>query len=464
MRTFVYLFISALSLVANSQNSNLKWYFGDKAAIDFNSSTPTALLNSNMMTFDNCASMSERISGDLLFYSNGINVWNRNHQIMFNGTGLNGNITAGYSAFPIKKPGANNLYYLFTCDAEAGTKGIQYSIIDLDLDNGLGGITEVKNVQILQRASEKITATKHANGKDIWIITHEWNSNNFTSYLLSENELAVNPIISSVGAVHSGGTNGVYNALGQISINLSGSKVVCAIYDLNKYEIFDFDNSTGILTNPMSITNIPRAWGAEFSPNSRYLYTTTWLGNQSDIVRQFDLSTNDQSAINQSVKTVGNLTSPNQTYKSGYLQLGPDNKIYIAKFDATFIASINSPDNDFLSCDFTDNSISLGGRLSKAGLPAFLKENQIPKSIADNLLESDIKIFPNPASNFVYLSVTKPIKSVKLYNLDGKLIYRLDSPSYINLEINVFDLNSGIYIVEVESKNNSIRSKIIVFN
>jgi hypothetical protein len=231
------------------QNSNNNWCFGNLAGLSFSSGSPTNFNNSSLFAFDNNATMSHFSTGDLLFYSNGEKVWNRNHQIMFNGNGLLGSNTGGNSAFAIRKPMSNNIYYLFTSDAFAGNDGIRYSIIDMNLDNGLGAITEIKNSILLNKACEKIAATPHANGKDVWIVFHEWNNNNYTAYLITENGIAENPIISSVGEIHGGGTEGVYNAMGQMSFNLNGSKLACAIYDKDLYEILDFDNSTGILSN-----------------------------------------------------------------------------------------------------------------------------------------------------------------------------------------------------------------------
>lgn len=70
------------------------WYFGDYAGIDFNGSTPVALTNSALFTYD-CASAISDPAGNLLFYSNGVTVWNKTHQVMNNGTGLLGNQSGG---------------------------------------------------------------------------------------------------------------------------------------------------------------------------------------------------------------------------------------------------------------------------------------------------------------------------------------------------------------------------------
>jgi len=195
-----------------SQRENNVWYFGDHAGLDFSTGISSALTNSAMYTLDNCASIAEEKSGRLLFYSNGEEIWNRNHIVMPNGSGLLGNITGGISAFAVRKPGTDSIYYLFTCDAFAWPNGLRYSIINMSLDAGLGDITAVKNIPLLVPSTEKITAIRHANNIDIWVITHPWNSNAFNAYLLTNSGLDTIPVVSNIGSTHAGGTLGCYNA------------------------------------------------------------------------------------------------------------------------------------------------------------------------------------------------------------------------------------------------------------
>src|SRR5688500_13154403 len=74
--------------VVYSQNQNNIWYFGDKAGLSFNAEPPSALY-SDLVTFEGTASIADP-AGNLLFYTNGAFVWNREHDIMPNGFGLTG--------------------------------------------------------------------------------------------------------------------------------------------------------------------------------------------------------------------------------------------------------------------------------------------------------------------------------------------------------------------------------------
>jgi hypothetical protein len=124
-------------------------------------------------------------------------VYNKNHQIMVNGAGLLGHPSSAQSATIVPKPGSGNLFYIFTTTNEHNPDGFRYSIVDMTLDGGNGAITTNKNIVIFTPTIENISITKHANGLDYWIISHEWNSNTFRVYLLSSTGLSATPVFSS---------------------------------------------------------------------------------------------------------------------------------------------------------------------------------------------------------------------------------------------------------------------------
>ncbi len=176
------------------------WYFGDKAGLDFNSGSPVALTNGQMTTDEGCAVLSNNL-GQLLFYTDGITIYNKNHQVMLNGTGLLGHPSSTQSATIVPKPGSTNLYYVFTQTVNAGPNGLRYSVIDLNLDGGLGGVTSDKNVFVTAPSCEKLAVVKHANNVDFWILVHGWNNNIISSYLLTSTGLSTTPINNSIGVV-----------------------------------------------------------------------------------------------------------------------------------------------------------------------------------------------------------------------------------------------------------------------
>jgi hypothetical protein len=113
------------------------WYFGNRAGLDFNSGVPVALTNGAMDAFEGTASMADE-NGQLLLYTDGSTVWNKQHQVMRNGTGLMGHANSAQACLIIPNPGNKNLYYIFTTDANGGPNGLRYSTVDLTKEGGLG--------------------------------------------------------------------------------------------------------------------------------------------------------------------------------------------------------------------------------------------------------------------------------------------------------------------------------------
>jgi hypothetical protein len=148
MKTSILILNLLFSLITYSQpGPNSNWYFGTNAGITFNSGAPVALTNGALTTTEGVATLSDN-SGNLLFYTNGITVWNRNHLVMTNGSGLLGDFSSTQSAIIIPKPGTNNIFYIFTSDNDYGPNGINYSEVDMNLSGGLGAITANKNIQL----------------------------------------------------------------------------------------------------------------------------------------------------------------------------------------------------------------------------------------------------------------------------------------------------------------------------
>lgn len=187
--------MSMLALAApetNAQGGNFIWYFGYNAGIDFNTTPPTALYDGQLFTNEGCATLTDT-QGNLLVYTDGVTVYNRLHQQMPNGFGLWGHSSSAQSAIIIPKPGSNSLYYIFTTENVEfpSLKRFSYSIVDMNLQNGLGDVIN-KNNLLHQPVAEFMNAVKHSNGIDYWITVHEEQSNNFITYLLTSS--GVNPV------------------------------------------------------------------------------------------------------------------------------------------------------------------------------------------------------------------------------------------------------------------------------
>jgi gliding motility-associated-like protein len=355
------LFLFKATTVKSQGEANI-WYFGDKAGLDFNSGVPVPLTDSEMDAFEGCASLANA-AGQLLFYTNGIKVWNRNHQVMLNGDGLLGHDSSTQSGTIIPMPGSANLFYLFTLDFQAFPNGVRYSIIDLNLDGGLGGVTSTKNVLLYSPSCEKISVVKHANETDFWIVTRAYNNNIIYSHLLNSSGLSTTPVMSnsSITADH------YLDTIGNMKISPNGSKLaICYGNTSNsRVELLDFNNATGQASNPQIIdTGSGSFYGVEFSPNGSLLYVTE--GNNFNLF-QYDL--NAVPIISSRIHLFD--SEPMLTRITRSLQLGPDGKIYVAMASSPALSVINKPNVYGFGCEFVVDAIPLAGKISGSGLPVF---------------------------------------------------------------------------------------------
>ena len=379
----VYILI-LLSDTLFSQGENNKWYFGSNAAMDFNSGAPVAIAGSALNTSEGSASIADA-AGNLLFYTDGKKVWNKNNVRMPNGDSLWGNPSTTQSALIVKQPGSSTKYYLFTCAAQVGIApfnsytGVSYSVVDMTLNGGKGDVIAVgKNTALLDNACEKLTAVKHCNGIDQWIIVHKWGNDAFYAYRLTPTGIS-DTVISNVGVVNQDlGSGGNTEAMGCLKASPNGKKLASAIYiDLNQVQLFDFDNVTGSISNPITITYPPPTtggypagyngpYGVSFSPDNQKLYVSINFDKPGHIY-QYDISSNVQSTILASEYTVATTT-----VLPGFatIQAGPNGKLYIA--NQRNVDVINNPNTLGAGCNFVANAVNLGFTFATYGLPNFV--------------------------------------------------------------------------------------------
>ena len=388
MKIKLAILILIFPLICFAQKQANIWYFGDHAGVSFNSGSPIALTNGQtaycyMYPHNEGSSTICDSSGALLFYSDGENVWNRNHQIMLNGSGLFGSISSTQSSIIVPQPSSPNRFYIFTTDGWVCggqlSHGFRYSVVDLCLENTLGDvIIAEKNILLLDTVSEKVAVTKHSNGTDYWILTHKFYSDKFYAFLLNSSGI-IDTVISSCGSFHGGN---ISHTMGQLKFSHNGQKVaigsvhgMLAVDNLEVLDIFDFDNSTGIISNAMALdrpnNNDMNIYGIEFSSDNSKLYVCGMpiSGAAQNYLFQYDLNAGggNIASINASL----NIIQSGGMLRLNGLQLGPNNKIYrISSIDNRHLAVINSPNNYGFSCNYQDTAVSLAGRWGSYSLPS----------------------------------------------------------------------------------------------
>jgi gliding motility-associated-like protein len=420
----VLLFFTSFAF---SQQEASVWYFGDHAGIKFHpDGSVTPLSDGKLVTDEGCSSIADK-NGNLLFYSDGRTVWDKNHVIMpngdyFGGTGLLGDISSTQSAIIVPKPGNPNLYYIFTIDephhenavvypnAFSGTyldtnsgktpndddglnNGMNYSIVDLSKIGSNGSIGDVisrnnplitydtnpAGEEIKFKCSEKITAVQDIAGDSYWVITQFIDK--FFAFKVTQSGVVTNPVVSTVlpNIPVSGYRR---NGIGYLKASPNGKKLAIAHDQKGNYlgssnfddgliYLYDFDIATGIVSKPQLIFSDMSPYGVEFSNDSNVLYISyiKFFGFIYDHYRvsQFNLLSADIPNSQMLIYSTTNING------NGALQLGPNNKIYCSINFSNSLGVINNPNVIGLGCDFNPAGQLLAATTShRLGLPPFI--------------------------------------------------------------------------------------------
>lgn len=375
----------------HAQREANTWYFGNYMGLDFNSGTAVPLNDGKITAYLGASEGVATISnanGNLLFYTNGLTVWNRFHQAMPNGTGLLGNESSTQSAVIVPKIGDSTTYYVFTVAQVGGPNGLQYSVVNMTLDNGRGDV-EVKNVPLVPNVTEKITAVRHCNNRDIWVVTHKTLSNTYYSFLVDPSGINTTPVISNTGTVLPGvipPSTLDSSTLGYLKASPDGKKIAAAHWSVN-VDISDFDNATGVVSNSYSLFQPADlhylAYGIEFSPDSKLVYTTVFYSDLPSAQRgnalfQYDISLATPAAVRASKQVISRNVDPAITYAA--LQVAPDGKMYMAKFGYKELAAVKNPNVYGTGCGFVPIAVTyaLPNQSSGYGLPTFIQSYFYP--------------------------------------------------------------------------------------
>lgn len=358
---FKVLFFLLPCLVFSQNKQGNNWYFGRYAGLNFNTDPPTPLLDGELNTWEGCATISDK-DGNLLMYTDGIKVWDRDHNQMPNGFNLGGDPSSTQSGVIIPHPGNKDIYYVFSVDYEVGK--LQYSIVDITANGGFGDVIS-KNNDLLDASTEKISAVRHANGRDFWVVGHEWATDNFYLWRVTDTGLLLTPKIISVGSIHSGNS---INSIGYLKFSSQGDKIAIASYYRGDFvEIFDFDNNTGEITNPVKLQEFGGRgpYGLEFSPNGEFLYISEAQGSTGKL-HQVKLPT-----VSGKINDISTVLASGRNF--GALQLAPNGKIYLAQDNQEYLNVIHLPNLEGAAANYEFQGQYLGGRDSRNGLPTFIQ-------------------------------------------------------------------------------------------
>ena len=444
-----------------SQNQNNIWYFGGEAGLNFNNGSPVALTNSAMYQAEGCATISDTL-GNLLFYTDGVTVWNANHVQMQNGGGLLGDNSSTQSALIVPRPLNCNKYYIFTLPAQDTITPFCYSVVDMSFNSGLGRVTS-KNNALHNPVTERLNATLKSNGIDYWVVTQDGDSNSFLVYSVTATGINMNPMMFPTCNPTPPGP-GCHSFLGEMKISKDGTKICYASQFPNFCVVCDFNNSNGNISNCFSLTQSGMPYGVEFSPDASKLYISS-LANPF-VLWQYDLLAGGQNAVQNSIQIIDS-TFGSPTQWGGALQLATDNKIYVNRLQKGFVGVISQPNLSGTLCNYVDSAVYLNGKICQDGLPNFIKQYStcsIATGIFSEFNNFNFEIAPNPFLDFTSIKFENPLRNnhnFYLYNVNGKLVKEINDIYTDKIVVEGDLLESGIYCFQLISKSDIIRGKLL---
>jgi len=497
MRLLFFISIFFVSTFLFSQNKyDYNWLYGyvsdpyssienEGILIDFNAvPTDTFIKDIPFDIFTENATMSDE-EGNLIFYTNGCEIANRNHEIMMNGDSLNpgefhnntcwgGYASSPQSALTLPVPNSPNQYYLFhKANVINGVPGfvvftnkIHYSLIDMSLDGGLGGVVEKNNVLIEDtlRAGE-LSAIKHSNGEDWWLINGKLATDSFFTFLATETGVE-GPFFQEIGLPD------IMDGRGSSAVCFSPDGTKFARYNKRDHlYLYDFDRSTGLLSNfeQIIVDDTISSGGCAFSSNSQFLYVST--GGR---LFQFDVTADDVKESQVFIDEYDGFMSPFAT-NFFHMQLAPDCRIFMnSKNGVDVLHVINHPNQKGLDCDFEQHSFPLPSyhQASMPHFPYYRMDTEFPICDTSLVVSSvdipvvkrpRIKVFPNPTSDYLMLSFsenTTQKRQVLLVNLLGQPIadfpIATGSPQ---VELDLVDIPKGIYLLQIVEEGKLIATE-----
>jgi hypothetical protein len=483
----LYIFFS-ITFSCFSQNlQNANWLFGNKSGLTFmpNPNAPTALYNP-VRFGESCATVSD-INGNLLFYTDGITVWNSSHNALINGTGLLSNSSSTQGVIIVPRPN-HDTYFVVTIDGESNNHyGLHYSEIDMSVGGGQV-VAATKNTPLKDHngididavyinRSEKLTSTVHGDGINYWIITQI--GGYIYSYLVSENGISSTPVASPAPITIQ---NSLYNlvGIGHMKISPNAQRIGICYYktgtgvnDLGGLALGKFNYYTGVATfdnNLITLTDEPYFSGLEFSPNSNIVYFSTTYKIYNTNQRAANSNSGNSLGNNLYALTdknstptlIGQIPSQNNYNKSinpvyttsngaEGLQLAIDGKIYSTTLQefttlSEYLSVINDPDN-FANPDFSAYSVYVGGDLDLC-LPQWVHFNSGNSCLSNIILDT-------PETNPVYYyKYSDYIKTKTNYTSSVGQNITLQAGNYIFMEPGTHIKTNSTYWAKIKDCDN----------
>jgi hypothetical protein len=486
-----------LNSTVYSQGYNHGWLLGygnwvDKGKINFTANSYQFLIEQRQIGFLDTQGNISALTGNLLMSSNGVYIANSSGNTMLNGSDLNPNsFTANWNnGLPLANgnlflpwPDDTTKYVLFhqtgnyDPNYNYASRALFYSIIDMTGDNGNGEVIQKNSIIVQDTLGWGLSACKHANGRDWWIVA------------LRDSGNVIYKILLTPSGIQSINTQNLpfpkyYGLASQPTFSPDGSKFSythgngISGFWIHEVRLLKFDRCSGNFYNPLliDISNNVSGFGVAFSPNSKYLYISKF-----DKIFQFNTDTTDISASIDTVAVYDGFISglPPTCCATDFwlMYLAANGKIYLTSGSGTqHLHEMNYPDNGGLACDVQQHSIDLGiwQASSVPNHPNYYLGCDTtlgctPCYVSVNEIEHDFKfnIYPNPSSgnfNIIYLLPQNKEGKLEVFDITGKVVYEMRLPQWSTLQqisLSAY-INSGLYNCVITSDGNRVSKKVAI--
>ncbi len=365
------------------RNANSRWFFTHPGAgLDFVDGGVRGVNNTGALPAH--ITVSHPKTKALQFYTDGQNCYNANHQVMQNGGNIagDGSWGPGYAVAPLVD--SANKYYLFSVYHISDTfSTLYYSVIDMDLNNGLGDVAAGrKNVVLANGNFSKSLLIVPGDNCDLWLVTHAIVLPEFKVYQITGNGINPQPVVSVTGSQVQGyaSNNGYSPAYFSPGMCVSPDRTRIATASFSSKTaggvlVSQFNTANGVVSSSLKIAEGDFLF-TQFSPDSRKLYAASFTGEGGLI--QWNLSGWNEDTITRSRKVVAAQNAA-RTFSGNHLRLYNDT-IYLNSMCGRFppcdygssqqkISIIANPNNEGQACNFIVDAIALNVPL----VPAILQ-------------------------------------------------------------------------------------------
>lgn len=359
------------------------WLFGRFGHIEFpNGGAPVAHPESSMHAHEGCASISDPNTGELLFYVNGYNLWDGNHNLV--ASGLEGHATSTQTVLILPPPSAGSLYHVFHTGPFGGLDIPLVGSFESPITHSTYSVTgSGPNLSVQQVTpptpmfgggdhTERLTGVTNADGTGFWVMAQPIDSGliNIIS-VTSDTPVEMPPQSPGVPL------QGSLTEIGYVRVTPDGKTL--AYCDPASEEIIfcDFDTETAQISYRCKLSGFNNFYGLEFSSDSKLAYYTSGSHQPIGSPNLFQAPVPQSDVLHSNSYIVQHTVNEGDFY--GALQMAPDGKIYICQNQRTHLAVITNPNVQGAGCGFVEIAPDANGaplefsQYGLFGLPNFVQ-------------------------------------------------------------------------------------------